>query len=190
MKVYAPENLNIPFLCSKLNGRTIQPTGRFSGWYFSEELKLAQKLGYKIKILEAILYERGKPFNDYVNNLFAMRKKYPKGTAMNTIVKLLLNSLYGVFGMNNIQTNYSLLNKNTESFIRITKNIKENLNIKDLIQFNEKILVGREVIMNDWDRIAISKKDAIQKCAELFQIPVNEIKLILKLDRKSSLKLN
>ena len=47
VRVIAPK-LNIMFLPYKQDFNTIVPTGTWEGWYFSEELKYAQTLGYKI----------------------------------------------------------------------------------------------------------------------------------------------
>ena len=38
-------------------------------------------------------------FKDYVNEMYVLRQEYPKSDTMNLIANLLLNSLYGRFGM-------------------------------------------------------------------------------------------
>jgi hypothetical protein len=80
--------------------RTVSPLGKFSGWFFSEELYNASKYGYKFEILRGYLFEKGNIFKDYVDNLYNLRLTYPKTDPMNYISKILLNSLYGRFGMN------------------------------------------------------------------------------------------
>ena len=49
--VECPTNIKIPILPVKHNGKTIFPTGKWQATYFSEEIKEAVKLGYKIKLL-------------------------------------------------------------------------------------------------------------------------------------------
>ncbi len=95
-----PENLKIPFLTIKdLELGHIAPLGTWSGIYFSEEIKLAQTLGYKIEIINGIKYGRGELFSKFVNKFYDLRLKYPKISPLNQISKLFLNSLYGRFGM-------------------------------------------------------------------------------------------
>jgi hypothetical protein len=36
----------------------------------------------------------------FINKLFNIRKDHPKGTPLNLLTKLLMNSLYGKYGMN------------------------------------------------------------------------------------------
>jgi hypothetical protein len=80
--------------------RTVSPLGKFSGWFFSEELYNAKKYGYEFEVLRGYLFEKGNIFTDYVDNLYNLRLTYPKTDPMNYISKILLNSLYGRFGMN------------------------------------------------------------------------------------------
>ena len=59
----------IPFLPFKTDYNTIVPIGEWTGWYFSEELKHAKTLGYKIVPLkEAYLFNKGKPFNKFIEH--------------------------------------------------------------------------------------------------------------------------
>jgi hypothetical protein len=41
------------------NGKTITPVGTWTAWYFSEELKFAETLGYTFQVIEGVLYEKG-----------------------------------------------------------------------------------------------------------------------------------
>lgn len=60
VQINCPSNpLFKPVLPVKLdNEYIVYPTGQWKGWYFSEELKDAQSLGYDIKILDGYLYQR------------------------------------------------------------------------------------------------------------------------------------
>lgn len=59
VKVNAPDNLHIPLLQTQVNGTSLAALGSWTGWYFSEELKYALKLGYTFEVYEGVLFERG-----------------------------------------------------------------------------------------------------------------------------------
>src|SRR6267142_159046 len=71
---------------------------------FPEELKNAEKFGYK--------FQRKNIFKDYVTTLYNLRSQYPKGHPLNLITKLLLNSLYGRFGMIDSFPTIEIIDKN------------------------------------------------------------------------------
>jgi hypothetical protein len=91
--------------------RTISPLGSFSGWFFSEELYNAEKYGYSFKVIRGYTFEKDYIFKGYVKDLYNLRLNYPKTDPMNYTAKLLLNSLYGRFGMNDNFPNIFILNK-------------------------------------------------------------------------------
>jgi hypothetical protein len=62
-------------------------------------MKNAMKYGYIFEVIRGYKYRTGDIFSGYVNKLYNMRKEYDKSHPMNFIAKLLLNSLYGKFGM-------------------------------------------------------------------------------------------
>ena len=94
-----PECLNKPFLQTKLNGKTVTPTGTFRGWYFSELIHKAIELGYTIKIFEGYRFERGsKLFTNYVEHFYKL-KSTADSSGERYIYKLFLNSFYGKWGM-------------------------------------------------------------------------------------------
>ena len=94
--VECPTNIKYPLLIHNVNGKIVHPTGRWSGTYFSEELKAVCKYGYKIKINKVYLFSRENLFNDYIDHFYE-KKKNSVG-AERFIAKLHLNSLYGMFG--------------------------------------------------------------------------------------------
>lgn len=102
-EVSCPSDLKIPVLPLKvsINGseKLIFPTGTFKGIFFSEELKYAQTLGYSIKLIRGLEFEKSYDlFHDYVSNFYY--KKSTGNGAVKAISKLMLNSLYGRFAMN------------------------------------------------------------------------------------------
>lgn len=104
--VVCPETIHRPFLPyrdSKTNS-LLFPVGKFVGVYFSEELKYAQQLGYTIVPIRGYLFERkdSSPFEGFISSLYARRQMAKKegDEAMSYIYKILMNSLYGRFGIN------------------------------------------------------------------------------------------
>jgi len=59
----------------------------------------AIKFGYQFEILKGYQFERGDLFYAYINKYYELRNLYDKSHPMNLIAKLLMNSLYGKFGM-------------------------------------------------------------------------------------------
>jgi len=102
-KIQAPNNLNHPILQTHYKTeegiRTISPLGKFEGWYYSEELYNAQKFGYQFEIIRGYYFKSDYLFKGYVTDLYNLRLNYPKSDPINYIAKILLNSLYGRFGM-------------------------------------------------------------------------------------------
>lgn len=100
VEVTSPEYDHKPFLNyydDKLG--LIAPLGTWVEVYFSEEIKYALTLGYKFKYLKGLSYSKGIIFDKFVDSLYGLRLMHPKKSPLNTITKLLLNSLYGRFGM-------------------------------------------------------------------------------------------
>lgn len=81
----------------------ITPIGKFSGTFFSEELKFALKNGCKvIKFKKALVYkEKRVIFRKFINNMYSKRVSAKKrGDSINAYnLKLIMNSLYGRFGL-------------------------------------------------------------------------------------------
>jgi len=92
--------------------RTIAPLGEWSDMIFSSELDNAVKLGYQFEILWGYKFEPKNVFKSYVDCLYALRLEYPKSHPLNLIAKLLLNSLYGRFGMIDSFPNIKIINRN------------------------------------------------------------------------------
>ena len=98
--VFAP-NLEYPLLPLKTPTKLLFPNGLFRGVYTHIELRKALELGYKlIKIHRTLYYKRTFfPFRNFVKDLYAKRLEYKKkGSPMELVTKLLMNSLYGKFG--------------------------------------------------------------------------------------------
>jgi hypothetical protein len=152
--VEAPVSLRIPFLQSRVGTKTLNPVGTFQGWYFSEELKYAEKLGYKITLDEGYGFKEGiGVFDEFVNTFFKL-KKDAASKADRHAYKLMLNSLYGRFGMRDNATVTRIVG--VEDFKKIL-NTHQVLNIMDfdegthenkyLVEYVEE--ADRELASND-----------------------------------------
>jgi len=95
------KDLEIPYLQIHHNGRTISPLGTFEMTISSVEYYNALKNNdYSFTIIEGYYFEKiNYLFKAYVEELYKLRLTYDKSHPMNYIAKLLMNSLYGRFGM-------------------------------------------------------------------------------------------
>lgn len=100
-RVYIPDTCTIPPLPYRLNEKLCFPVGQFDGTWDHSELELLHECGGSYEITESIWYESRPVFAHMVRELYRFRDKacasYEPGLA--EIAKLMLNSLYGKFGM-------------------------------------------------------------------------------------------
>jgi DNA polymerase elongation subunit (family B) len=97
----------------------------------------AIKYGYEFKIIKGYKFDRGRPFEEFINDLYKIRLDYPKSDPMNYCSKLIMNSLYGRFGMNDTYNDIKIVNKKTLE--GIIKNNDENYVIKDIFNLGSSI---------------------------------------------------
>ena len=142
--IECPDTILRPVLPFKHEGRTIFPQGIINGVYFSEEIKEVLKLGYKIiKIHSAKRFSSSYIFNDYVTEKYELKAK--SVGAERWIAKLLLNSLYGIFGrkQESIKT-ITVDNSQIEGFLA-THTIKNIIPIDE----NRTILLISDKVNNE-----------------------------------------
>lgn len=168
-EIEAPKGLDIPVLPVKRDGRTLCPTGSFSGWYFSEELKEAQlEYGYKVKIIRGYQYERGVIFHEYINHFYNI--KMNASGADRTIAKLMLNSLYGKFGMSPDMETVEIIQSGSKAESKyINTNLSDRFSLGEnieLIRYTESesdderelnISVGLSAAIAAYSRITINR---------------------------------
>jgi DNA polymerase type B, organellar and viral len=100
-RIECPKNIKLPILPFKsrtIDNRILYPYGVFTEVYFSEELKAAEKLGYKIKLLKGQSFSRAKMFNNYIEDFYLIKKESESESPERFIAKLHLNTIYGIFG--------------------------------------------------------------------------------------------
>lgn len=64
----------------------------------------AEKLNYKFEIIRGYKFEPKKIFEEFVVKLYSIKMEYPKDHPLYIISKLLMNSIYGKFGMSSQTT--------------------------------------------------------------------------------------
>ena len=111
--ITSPGYLKHPILQRKIKGHgTVAGLGTWTGWISSMEMDNAVKFGYTFEIIKGYQFEQGDLFSSYVNKLYNLRMEYAKTHPMNLIAKLLMNSLYGKFGMKLERTVVNIFNLN------------------------------------------------------------------------------
>ena len=152
-EITAPDNLVHPILQTHVktnNGiRTMAPLGSWTGMIFSNEMDNAMKLGYKFNILWGYTFKSDYVFKEFVSNLYNLRLQYPKSNPLNYIAKLLLNSVYGRFGMVDSFLNVDIMDITT--FKKFEKDFAED--IFNIIELDDKIMVVHRSAKKDLDTL-------------------------------------
>ena len=151
-EIYCPSDMLRPVLPYHSNGKTIYPTGIWTGVYFSEELKAVSKLGYQIRLISGYEFTKADLFSKYVKMFYEIKRT--KGGSEKAVAKLLLNNLYGYFGRKQINIiTQNVKNEHLEPLLltRVVKSINQinkdystvlsysNINHKLLNQLNNEI---------------------------------------------------
>lgn len=151
------DELNEPILLKRhktQNGghRTIAPVGKWKGVYYSEELynAIVKNSKHKFKTHRGFLFRQDYLFKNYVEILFNLRQRSQKNTPINIIAKLLLNSLYGRFGMNPDKADHIILGDQLEKDkIFIDYEVKSVVNLgngKELYSYVPKKVKDKEIL--------------------------------------------
>lgn len=150
--------------------RTISPLGSWYGMIFSEEMYNAMKFGYKFEVLWGYTFNSSIIFDNYVNDIYKMRLTYPKTDPMNYIAKLLLNSLYGRFGMNDDFVYSAIIPQNDLN--EYEKSVGKE-NIIDVIEMDDNYIVqskikNRYLELNDPKNVNVGISAAITAYSRIF----------------------
>jgi hypothetical protein len=112
-KIIAPNKsvLKNPILPVRTeNGLECPSDTTFFGWWFSEELKNAKKFGYHIEVIGAWEFKKSNNlFDDFVDKLYNIKASAEADSSRRSTAKLLLNSLYGRMGMNEISNRVKIV---------------------------------------------------------------------------------
>jgi hypothetical protein len=91
--VVTPNNLRIPVLPVRRDKLRFE-LGTFRGIWYSEELKLAARMGYQINIIRGLVFHPVPFLKEYAEWCFALRGE---GGVIKALAKILGNGLYGKF---------------------------------------------------------------------------------------------
>jgi hypothetical protein len=145
--VTAPVNEYIGLLPIKVKGRLVCPGGRFDGLFFSEELRFALANGYELlEIRKAFSFKRGaNTFLQLITQLNDMKitAQQNKQPTIRNLAKLLMNSMYGRFGMHPTLSKHSIYTP--EQINKITPAWK----ISNEIRFGELSLLTL-ILQKEW----------------------------------------
>jgi len=138
-KINTPDNLDHPILQKHIktdNGlRTVAPLGSFEAMIYSKEMDNLIKLGYSFDIKWGYTFTGENIFEDIINDLYSLRLTYSKSDPMNYIAKILLNSLYGRFGMDDHFSEWNVIDKDLlDSFL-------DKMDVLDIIDLDNKLLI-------------------------------------------------
>ena len=90
----------LPVLPIREDGMLIFRLGTGHGWYTSHEIELAKEKGYKIKVIKGYIWLDQQPLlKEYVEYWYQKRLE---SKTLGIISKLMINSLYGRFGIREI----------------------------------------------------------------------------------------
>ena len=110
---------------------------------YSEEMRNAIKFGYKFNVIAGLVFEEKEIiFKDYVDFMYNLRKQYDKSHPINFIAKLLMNSLYGRFGMEDNHPKHRIIDKSNwkKEFANIK--IKALKDIYDITHFDKFVILS------------------------------------------------
>lgn len=130
--------------------RTVAGLGTWKGWICSVEMDRCLELGYTFRIIKGYQFETANIFSAYIKKLYELRLQYPKGHPMNDIAKLLMNSLYGKFGMRTDITKTEIFNiidaDDREIFHHLLEVWGEN--VQDWFETDSHLFVVRDSIVD------------------------------------------
>ena len=149
-KITSPTYLEHPILQRRIKTsegiRTIAGLGTWEGFIFSEEMRNAINYGYQFEVIRGYQFQKGNLFKNYVETMYSLRLQYQKDEPMNLIAKLLMNSLYGKFGMKLEMNRVDIYDISTDEGKDI---FKEVLNlygetISDYVKIDDNLLIIRD----------------------------------------------
>jgi hypothetical protein len=141
-KITTPNELEHPIIQTHVKTddglRTVAPLGSWNDMIFSEEMYNAIKYGYKFEVLWGYTFESDLVFDKFVNDLYQIRLEYPKSDPMNYVAKIIMNSSYGRFGMDDSFISSSIMSK--EDYYKFEELDKDN-SILDVIDLDDNLIV-------------------------------------------------
>jgi hypothetical protein len=164
--MFIPKNIKVSPLSIKYKNTLIQANGYISGIFFIEEIKNSFKYKCKlIKIHKICNFEKKEIiFKDYITDMYNNRMKSDNKTD-NIIYKLLMNSLYGRFGIDENISITKIIEEENKWLYQLVYNVEIEYEESKLITFknneinlnNVKNLLNKE-IFNEHKKKIIKKE--------------------------------
>ena len=152
--ILCPDSVINPILPFKAQGRTIFPKGLIKGVYFLEEIKNAIRYGYKlISINRAQAYSKELIFNDYVKEMFNIKAN--STGPLRFIAKLLLNSLYGIFGRKQELLRTIVVNNDNLDLYHSTYNVRS---VMPIDEYRSTILIEGNISKQIANKLEMSEE--------------------------------
>ena len=125
--------------------RTVAGLGTWYGWVASTEMDAAIMRGYKIQIVKGYKFKKAIIFKEYVTVLYELRKTFDKNHPLNFIAKLLMNTLYGRFGMKGDQLITEIYDLNDRPQNIAVKRLSDSHaeSIRDIFKLDRNVVVVR-----------------------------------------------
>ena len=134
--------------------RTVAGLGSWTGWVSSLEYDLCLDLGYKFEILKGYKFDKKIIFKEYVETLYSLRLKYDKTHPLNLVAKLLMNSLYGKFGMQAYSTSVQIYDSTSVKQMEYLHDLLEitGESIQDLLKIDRFLILQSKSINYKYDK--------------------------------------
>jgi len=90
-----------PVFPTKYKGRNVYPVGRFQTYLTTPEIQYALERDELKQVIVCVLYKQAQIFQEFVKYMYNLKVQYKRedNRPFYHIVKLIMNSLYGKFGM-------------------------------------------------------------------------------------------
>ena len=144
--------------------RTISPNGSWTMKLHSCEYENALN-DYNITIKNGYFFKKGDIFSKFVDDLYTLRSKYPKDDPMNFICKLIMNSLYGRFGMKPIINKQEFVSSDKFKELSITNTITDFL---DLDEYGIFVTYIDDKLINRIHKVSVGIASAVTAHARVF----------------------
>jgi hypothetical protein len=139
-------DLHIPLLGLNHNNKFIFPTGHHDSYETCAAIRKAVSLGYKILILEYIVFKREYTlFKDYINTFYKIKEECDNGlhnAGTREFMKLMMNNLWGKLAQNKKPIDHKFVDTKAWNELIDKYNTDPNLDININYEFNDFIAVS------------------------------------------------
>lgn len=132
VKIICKKELKYPLITIKHNNKNVQPTGIFVQTVYSKEILYCldnYQDYYSFEFISATYFEETDYiFNKFITKLYSIRMAYKSDNneAGEKMIKLMMNSLYGRFGIKVYDNNTKILNREEELKVILDNDLQKN----------------------------------------------------------------